>query len=156
MDLFPSSITSKVAPAAIPRYSAGHLRICPSASQGATLTFAHKLPESVVQEVARLPGVLAAEPLRTVPVRIRNGSVKRRVTIRGLRPHAELSRILDAGRRPVVLPDSGLAVSDLLGRILGVRAGDLMEIDLLEGQKRTLQVPISLRSTSARLTIAIC
>ena len=35
--------------------------------------------------------------------------------------------------RPVVLPEIGLAISGMLAEILGVRAGDFVEVDLLEG-----------------------
>ena len=51
--------------------------------QDATVSFVEKRPQDVAMQVARLPGVLAAEPYREVPVRIRNGSIERRVMISG-------------------------------------------------------------------------
>src|SRR6266508_4395984 len=93
--------------------------------------------------MARLPGVLSAEPYREVPVRIRNGNVERRIIISGRQRNADLNRIIDIDLRPVVLPESGLAISSLLAQILGVRVGDLVEIDLLEGSRRTVSAPVS-------------
>ena len=57
-------------------------------------------------QMARLPGVLAVEPYREVPVRIRNGNVERRVMISGRPRDADLSRIIDVDLRPVVLPEA--------------------------------------------------
>jgi putative ABC transport system permease protein len=111
--------------------------------QDATLSFVEKRSENVVHDVARLPGVLAAEPYREVPVRIRKGSIERRIVISGRPQGAYLKRIIDIDLRPVTLPESGIAISAWLAGILGVRAGDEVEIDLLDGQRRTLILPVT-------------
>jgi putative ABC transport system permease protein len=111
--------------------------------QDATVSFTEKRARDVLYQMARLPGVLAVEPYREVPVRIRNGSVERRVIISGRPREADLSRIIDVDLRPVVLPESGLAISSMLAQILGVRVGDFVEVDLLEGQRRTVSVPVA-------------
>ena len=97
-------------------------------------------------QMARLPGVLAVEPYREVPVRIRHGSIERRMMISGRPRDADLSRIIDVDLRPVVLPEAGLAISAMLAQILGVQAGDFVEVDLLEGQRRTVSLPVAARS----------
>jgi putative ABC transport system permease protein len=43
----------------------------------------------------------------------------------------------------VVLPESGLAISSMLADILGVRVGDFVKVDLLEGQRRTVSLPVT-------------
>ena len=111
--------------------------------QDATVSFIEKSPREVVMQVARLPGVLAVEPYREVPVRIRNGSIERRVTISGRPRDADLNRIIDVDLHPVVLPDAGLAISAMLAQILGVHVGDFVEVDLLEGQRRTVSLPVT-------------
>jgi putative ABC transport system permease protein len=110
--------------------------------QDATIGFVEKRVENVVEQVNRLPGVLAAEPFREVPVRIRHGNVERRITISGRPAEADLRRIIDVDLQPVILPETGLAISGMLGQILGVRAGDTVEIDLLEGARRTVTLPV--------------
>ena len=111
--------------------------------QDATVSFTEKRPRVVAYQVARLPGVITAEPNREIPVRIRHRNVERRIMISGRPADADLSRIIDEDLRPVVLPESGLAISAMLARILGVRAGDDVEVDLLEGQRRTVTLPVA-------------
>ena len=111
--------------------------------QDATISFAERRPADVVFDVEQLPGVLAVQPSREVPVRIRRGSVERRILLRGTPKSADLSRIIDANLHPVVLPEEGVAISGMLAQVLGVRVGDEVEIDLLEGQNRTVVVPVA-------------
>jgi putative ABC transport system permease protein len=111
--------------------------------QDATVNFVEKRPLNVVEEVSRLPGVVAAEPRREVPVRIRYGGVERRVMISGRPRDADLSRIIDIDLHPVVLPESGLAISSWLAHLLRAEVGDFVEIDLLEGQRRTVSLPVT-------------
>jgi putative ABC transport system permease protein len=111
--------------------------------QDATVSFTEKRSQDVLLQVARLPGVLAVEPYREVPVRIRNGSIERRIVVSGRPRNADLRRIIDIDLRPVLLPESGLAISGMLANILGVKAGDIVELDLLDGARRTVSLPVS-------------
>ncbi|TXL73124.1 FtsX-like permease family protein [Vineibacter terrae] len=113
--------------------------------QDVRIVFTEKRPRDVVNQVARLPGVLTVEPLREVSARIRNGSVERRFMITGRPRDADLSRIIDVDLRPVTLPESGLAISDMLAQILGVQVGDIVEVDLLEDEHRTATLPVTAR-----------
>ena len=85
-------------------------------------------PESagVRHELERLPGVLTAEPFRTVPVRLRFEHRTKRVELTGLPPDGELRRLVDAKLRPVRLPASGVVLTRKLGELLGVRPGELI------------------------------
>lgn len=111
--------------------------------QDATVSFVERRSRDVVMQMARLPGVLAAEPYREVPVRIRNGNIERRIIVSGRPRDADLNRIIDVELRPVVLPETGLAISSMLAQVLAVRAGDTVEIDLLEGARRTVSLPVT-------------
>lgn len=111
--------------------------------QDASIGFVDKQPVGIAMQLARLPGVLVVEPVREVPARIRSANVERRVSISGRPAGADLSRIIDTGLQPVVLPASGLAISAYLASILSVTVGDEVELDLLEGQRRTVTLPVS-------------
>ena len=111
--------------------------------QDATVSFVEKRSQDATMQVARLPGVLAVEPYREVPVRIRRGNIERRLVISGRPRDADLSRIIDIELRPVVLPEYGLAISSMLAQILGARVGDFVEIDLLEGSPRTVTLAVA-------------
>ncbi|MEX0852060.1 MAG: FtsX-like permease family protein [Bauldia sp.] len=111
--------------------------------QDAAVRLVDRRPESVVAAMGRIPGVVAVEPYREVPVRIRYGTAERRTIISGRPPNPDLNRIVDAALRSVVLPETGLALSAALARILGVGIGDFVEIDLLEGQRRSVSLPVT-------------
>jgi putative ABC transport system permease protein len=114
-----------------------------SERQDASVSFVEKRPLNVVDQIARLPGVVTAEPYRELPVRIRNGSVERRILISGRPRDADLRRIIDVDLHATALPESGLAISAWLAGILGVHVGDFVEVDLLEGQRRTVSLPVA-------------
>jgi putative ABC transport system permease protein len=111
--------------------------------QDATISFGERRSADVIHQVAHLPGVLAAEPSREVPVRIRRGNVERRVMLSGKMRGAELSRVIDVDLHPVVLPEEGLALSGMLAKTLGVHVGDTVEVDLLGAQRRTVILPVA-------------
>jgi len=111
--------------------------------QDATVSFVEKRPANVAQQIARLPGVLAAESYREVPARVRSGPIERRVMLSGRPRNADLRRIIDVDLRPVALPEDGLALSSWLASELKVGIGDSVEVDLLEGQHRTVVLPVA-------------
>ncbi|WP_188910001.1 ABC transporter permease [Salinarimonas ramus] len=112
--------------------------------QDATITFVGEREASALYEIARLPGVMAAEPYRSVPAKLRSGTIERRVAITGKPEGADLSRVLDSDLAPVRLPESGLALSDQLADILRVETGDLIEVELMAGDRRTVTLPVAM------------
>jgi putative ABC transport system permease protein len=97
----------------------------------------------VLRELEALPGVELAEGQRVVPVRMRAGARWRDATLVGMPARPELGHLLEHGRTPVVLPESGLVMTEKLAELLGVRAGDLVQTDLLEGDFSTRSLPIA-------------
>ncbi len=111
--------------------------------QDATIVFTTARGASALAPLGALPGVIAVEPFRTLPVTIRNGTVERRVAITGKIADPDLSRVLGPGFVPVTLPSDGVALSDMLARILGVGIGDLVEVELLERDRRRVDLPVT-------------
>jgi putative ABC transport system permease protein len=111
--------------------------------QQATITFTDAKHVRALQAAERLPGVLRAEPYRTIPVRLRNGHLSRKLAITGKPADMDLSRVLDADFEPVRLPEAGLVVDEHLAEVLKLRRGDLVELELLEGARVTLTVAVS-------------
>ncbi|UCD70142.1 MAG: FtsX-like permease family protein [Betaproteobacteria bacterium] len=93
-------------------------------------------------EVGRLPGVLYAEPFRSVPVRFRSAHRTRRAEIIGIEQGSRLRRLVDAEGRTVDLPPDGLVLSRKLAELLGVVAGDTLQVEVLEGARpvRSIQI----------------
>jgi putative ABC transport system permease protein len=110
--------------------------------EDASIAFTEKKPISALFEVRHLPGVMQAEPFRAVAVKLRRGLIERRLSIIGKPPGAELSRILDANYRPVEPPGDGLLLSQALADILKVRTGDRVQVELLEGDRRTVEASV--------------
>lgn len=93
-------------------------------------------------QLARLPGVALVEPSRSVAVRIRHGHRSERVGLQGIAPGAQLQRIIDVDGRQSPVPASGLLLTDRLADKLGLRVGDLVQLEVLEGRQRSLTVPV--------------
>jgi putative ABC transport system permease protein len=100
--------------------------------------------DSARHEVARLPGVTAVESGRDVAVRFVNGHITERGAIQGFARHAELRRIIDLDKRVATsLDHDGLAMTDRLASKLGLRVGQMVRVEVLEGRQRTLAVPLT-------------
>ena len=97
---------------------------------------------SDADDVRHMPGVLVAEPFRHVPVRIRFGHRERRTSLLGKPVGTDLSRALDVDLEPIIPPDGGIALSKTLAELLHVRAGDIVELEVLEGRGQTMPVPV--------------
>ncbi len=93
-------------------------------------------------QLARLPGVMGVEPTRSVAVRMAYGHRSERVGLQGVEPGAQLLRVIDVDGRQSAVPEAGLLLTDRLADKLGVRVGDTLRVEVLEGRQRTLYVPV--------------
>ena len=91
----------------------------------------------------RLPGVLQVESLRMVPVTLQNGARRERALLRGYAPRPELYRVLDVDQRSLLLEGRGLVLTDRLADKLGLRLGDPVRLEVLEGRERRLILPLA-------------
>lgn len=111
--------------------------------QDVTLSFIEPRSDSTLHEVEHLPGVLYAEPFRTVSARFRAGPRHELVGITGLPVINRLNRPVDASERPVVLPEHGLVISEKLAELLDVEAGDRITVEVLEQTRPTFEVRVA-------------
>jgi putative ABC transport system permease protein len=107
------------------------------------VAFAEPTSWRAAEELAAIPGVRAVEPFRAAAVRLRNGHREYRTALQGLPPDSDLKRVLDDRLRPVPLPGDGLLLTDYLATMLAVRPGDVLDVEFLEGHRRTLAVPVT-------------
>jgi putative ABC transport system permease protein len=110
--------------------------------QHATVTFTDERSIRAIQAVRQLPGIVRAEPFRSVPVRLRNGHLQRNLSIYGALPRPQLSRVIDVSLRPVELPPSGLVVDEHVAKLLDLRQGDSVDIEFLEGRRGMKSVQV--------------
>ncbi|MDE2383819.1 MAG: ABC transporter permease [Alphaproteobacteria bacterium] len=111
--------------------------------QEASIYFPTAKPMAAAFSVARLPGVLKVEPFRSIAVEMSFGSKKRRVALTGRPVGTSLSQVLDVNLKPVPLPGEGVVLSKALAGILGAARGDIVEVKLLEGESKTISLPVS-------------
>ncbi len=93
-------------------------------------------------DLEHLPGVIRAEPVRSIPARLKYGHRQRKLSITGISKGADLNRLLDANERPIEMPSEGLLMSEKLAEILGARIGDAVRVEILEGRRSVVEVPI--------------
>jgi putative ABC transport system permease protein len=107
------------------------------------LSFNEQTPKRAVAELRALPGVEYVEPYRTVPVRLRHGGREYRTAILGLNEQPQLRAVLDADYRPVRLPPEGLLMTRYLADYLRLRPGDRVGVEIMEGHRRVLELPLA-------------
>jgi len=111
--------------------------------QDATLTFVEPRSLRAISDVEHLPGVMDLEPMRAVPVRLRAGHRTRTLAITGLPAAPHLNRVIDRNGGAQSLPPDGLVLSKMLGDILAVRPGDSLQVEVLEGRRPIVRVPVA-------------
>jgi hypothetical protein len=87
--------------------------------------------------------VRKVEGIRQVPVRLRHENHSLKTAIEGLRPGGVLRRPINDRRQPVDIPADGLVLNDYLARRLGVAVGDTVWVEVLEGRRAWVQLPVA-------------
>ncbi len=111
--------------------------------QDVTVNFVEPLSARAMDAVRRLPGVIAAEPMRVVPARLRVGHRHRTLAVTGLVASPDLNRVVERAGGVVMLPPEGLVLSKMLAEILGVTPGGTVRVEVLEGARPTWDVPVA-------------
>jgi putative ABC transport system permease protein len=107
-----------------------------------TVTFIEPTSRRALYELKGLRGVEHAEVFRSVPVRMKFGHRSYRTAIKGIEPDSRLQRLLTTKLTAIELPPEGVVLTDYLGKILGIKAGDMLTIEVLEGERPIRQVPV--------------
>jgi len=107
------------------------------------ISFAEPRSIASLGETLRLPGVLAAEPVRTVAARLQANGREELTRIVGLEPDGRLDRPLDARDRRVPFKGRGLVVSEALADRLGLEAGDEVRVEVIDGRGPAAVLPVS-------------
>jgi putative ABC transport system permease protein len=109
----------------------------------ASVALVEPTTSDALYEFRQLPAVTAVEGYRSVPIRIRFNHRTRRLGLLGLPPDGELMQLLDTAWRPTPLSPSGLVVSRKLAELLHARVGDLVTVEVMDGQRPIFQAPLS-------------
>jgi putative ABC transport system permease protein len=107
------------------------------------VVFHEPLRSDVRHAVTTLPGVLQSEPFRVTPVRLRFEQAERRVPLFGLSLGHELRRVIGADGHTHPLAPDGVILTDKLAAILGVRPGDRVRVEVLEGERAVRELRVA-------------
>ena len=108
-----------------------------------SVVFNEPRPASVRYDIAHLPGVMRVEAARYVPARLRFGHRARRLAITGLESGAELWRVVDADYRVHEPPPDGVTLSTKLAEWLGVKPGDTLTVEVMEGTRPVRRLTVA-------------
>ena len=115
-----------------------------AAREDVTVTFTQGVrSRDAVRELRALPGVGEAQAWRAVAVTLSAAHRSYRTALVGVEPGARLHRVVDARGRPVPVPPDGVLLSRRLAEKLGVGAGELVRVEVLEGTRPAREVPVA-------------
>jgi len=110
------------------------------------VSFVEPTSARALHEIKSLPGVLRAEPFRTIPVRLHAGQHSqhsRRTGVIGLPQDRQLLQLIDLRLHSATLPREGLVISKTLAESLSVNVGDVITVETMEGERRTVNVRVA-------------
>ncbi len=107
------------------------------------LGFSEPKSTVVLGEIARLPGVMAVEPMRIVPADFVAGHIRHRGAIQGISRDSQMTRVFDVHRGHLRVPPGGVVLAARLAEKLQLRPGDEFELRLLEGRRPLIKASVS-------------
>ena len=110
--------------------------------QDMTVSFVETCSAGVIHELDHLPGVMRSEPYRAVAVRLRHGHRNERVAIMGLVADPEVNRVMDIHERSHSMPPQGMVMSEKLAEMLALKVGDIVRVEVMEGERPVREVPV--------------
>ncbi len=103
---------------------------------------AEPIVDAARHELARLPGVIAVESTRFAPVTLVNGHRRERSQLRGYPARSGLFRVIDVDGRATPMTADGVLLTDRLADKLGLRVGDRVLAEVLEGRPRRIELTV--------------
>lgn len=102
------------------------------------ISFVSPRPMRALYELERLPHVTEVEAQRAIPVRLRSGHLVWEAALEAKPRDARLRLQLDDAMQPLPpLPDTGVVLTRELARRLDLSLGEEVEVELLEGTRRS-------------------
>jgi putative ABC transport system permease protein len=107
------------------------------------VTFRDPISDHALMELKRMQGVYYGESYRMVPVRMNAAQRSYLTGIQGYPANMKLRKLLDTHEKETPVPAAGIMLTDKLGDILMVRQGDEVEIEFLDGSRRSAHITVA-------------
>jgi len=111
--------------------------------QDVKVVFTAAEPGQAINDLRHMPGVLAAEPFRTIAAKLTHGTRSKRLAIEGRPADARLSRVLSPALAPMPMPEAGLIVTEALAEALALHLGDRVRVAFMDGKRHVVDLPVS-------------
>lgn len=108
-----------------------------------TVAFLRPVSGRVIDELRSKQGVQIAEGYRQAPVRLQFGQFVKEMVLTGIPPNAALRRIADEQGKILTLPLEGVLLNQKVAKKMGIRPGDIIELQVLEGNRRKIQTVVT-------------
>jgi putative ABC transport system permease protein len=108
-----------------------------------TVSFLEAMQQRSLGYLAHIPGVEEIEGIRTTAVRMRSGHHWRDTPLIGIPRDAQLRQLFSLDFQHVPIPEQGVLLTSVLGEILDVQAGDVIQIELKEGDRGDRELAVA-------------
>ncbi|MBT8454397.1 MAG: ABC transporter permease [Deltaproteobacteria bacterium] len=108
-----------------------------------TVMFDKAMPQQSLGHLAHIPGVEEAEGVRITPVRMRSGHRWRDTALKGIPAGSQLLQLYNLDFEHVPVPKHGVLLTSVLAEILEVKEGDVIEIELKEGDRGDRELTVA-------------
>jgi putative ABC transport system permease protein len=113
-----------------------------SQTQDLTVTLTEPTSHNALYSLRGIEGVQYAEGMRAVPARLRHAHRSYRGSLQGMETDGVLRRILNSDLEPVDLPKEGVVLTDYLAELLAIAPGEVLTVEVLEGNRPELEIPV--------------
>ena len=108
----------------------------------AMVSFINPLSNKTLHELQSLDGVIETEPFRSVPVILRNGFITHRGAVNGLPATPRLNHAVDKNMKAIHIRKDGIILATALAKKLKIKPGDTLTLEVREGRRPVLQIPV--------------
>jgi len=107
-----------------------------------TVIYTEPTSQASLYSLQSLAGVEHVEGIRSVPAKLQFEHRFYRTSVQGIQPDGDLMRILDTNLHIIDLPEQGVILTDYLAELLHIKPGDMLTVEVLEGNRSVIQLPM--------------
>jgi len=104
--------------------------------------FTEPTSERSLYSLRNVQGVEHVEGFRIVPAKLQFEHRFHRTSVRGILPDGQLMHLLDTHLNSIDIPPHGVILTDYLAEMLQIKPGDMLTIEVLEGNRPVVEVPV--------------
>ncbi|MEI7011437.1 ABC transporter permease [Leptospira licerasiae] len=108
-----------------------------------TLNFQNAVSSDSILELEKKEGILLVEGYRSVPVRIHYGNSSKEIGLTGMPQNSYLRRLINENGQNVPVPEDGILLNSGIAEKFGIRRGDKIQLEVLEGQRIRTEVEVT-------------